>query len=226
MIRALVLILMASPAVAQQAPTFSLPQGCTAYVTVQMRSCTLSHHFRCEADPEGYQRRVDLNQDGLTYVGSIDAEAQWIESFHALSGHTERLGPGNTDPASFSELVAKGVDSYDFETTSPEIGTQRFVGEDRLTGRTVTVNGVTLEETEYHITAYAEDGSEQWTSAGHEFINREWRTFLSGVSHITTPSDSFDDDDTPMSFAFPGDPGFLTTQPKFGCGAIMSKRAP
>lgn len=221
MMRALMLILFATPAAAQEA-TFALPQGCTAYVTAQLRNCSVSHYFRCEGDPEGWQRRVDLDDQGLTYEGATDNEGQWMESYHVRSGHTEALGPRNDDPASFSELLSKGVDSYDFDTTSPQVGTQSFVGEDRLTGKTLTVNGVTLEETEYHITATAEDGSVEWASAGHEYISRDWRVFFSGVSTITTPSDSYDEDGTPMAFAFPGDPGFLTTKPQYGCGTILS----
>ena len=38
---------------AQTAQTFSLPGGCTAYLTVQMSSCTVSHHFTCDGDPAG-----------------------------------------------------------------------------------------------------------------------------------------------------------------------------
>ncbi|MDP5360196.1 MAG: hypothetical protein NWR52_08700, partial [Paracoccaceae bacterium] len=62
--------------------TFSLPAGCDAYLTVQSESCQVDHHFTCQADPADYQRRVSLDETGLTYVGEIDGETQWISSFH------------------------------------------------------------------------------------------------------------------------------------------------
>lgn len=217
---------LAAPAIAQTPRTFSLPAGCTAYVTVQSRSCQVSHHFTCDADAAGLQRRVDLNEDGVTYMGMIDAETQWIESFHVLSGHTERLAPNPDDPASFTELTTTGANRYDFRTLSDEIGTSRFVGEDRLTGETVVIDGVTLERTDYDITAFADDGSEMWRATGSEYISRDWRMFLSGTSTYVTPSDSFTDDNSPMEFIFPDEPGFLSANPKYGCGEMMSQAGP
>ena len=207
-------------AAAQQ--TFALPQGCTAYLTVQMKSCTVSHHFTCNEDAEGIQRRVDLDEDGVTYFGAIDAETQWIESFHVYSGHSERLEDSPADRASFTELTATGVNDYDFQTLSDEIGTTRYFGRDSLTGETVTIDGVTLDVTEYSITAVDGNGDEMWRAAGNEYISRDWRMFLSGTSTYQTPDDTFDSDDSPVEFIFPGETGFLSANPKHGCGAIMS----
>ncbi|WP_439154458.1 hypothetical protein [Yoonia sp.] len=217
---ALALICIAAPATAQE--LFSLPAGCDAYLTVQGSSCQVEHYFTCQGDPVGHQRRVSLDERGLTYAGEIDAEAQWIGSVYVLSGHSERLAPDPADPASFSELVASGIDTYDFETLSDEIGTTRYVGQDSLTGRQVTIDGVTLDETAYQITAYDGAGTVLWESQGNEFINRDWRIFLSGTSTITTPNDTFDTDDRPVEFIFPGEPGFLSAQPKHGCGVAIS----
>lgn len=224
--------LAAAPALAQQdapaAPrgrTFQPPAGCEAYLTVQMASCTVSHHFTCAADPEGWQRRVDMDEGGITYAGAIDGETQWMESVHFLSGHSERLAPDPADPASFSELLATGRDSFDFVTLSDEIGPTRYVGEDRLVG-TETIDGVTLDRTEFRVTAYDGQGNEVWRTAGREYISREWRMFLSGTSSTATPDgETFEGDDTPVDFVRPGEPGFLTVSPLNGCGAVMSKAA-
>jgi len=201
---------------------FSLPPGCTAYVTIQATSCTLSHHFTCEGDPEGWQRRVDLDEGGVTYFGAIDSETQWMESVHVNSSHSEALEPNPADPASISNLIATGLDTYDFRTLSPEVGETRFVGQDRLTGNTVTIDGVTLDETEYFIAAYDSGGGEMWRAEGREFISRDYRMFLAGVSTITAGGESWESNDTPMQFIFPGEDGFLSGSPKFGCGAVMS----
>ncbi len=207
---------------AATAQQFTPPAGCTAYLTVQMASCTLSHHFTCEDDPQGHQRRVDMDEEGMTYFGQIDAETQWIESFHLRSDHSERLAPDPADPASLSGLIATGRDSYDFRTLSDSIGETRYVGEDRLTGTTVTIDGVTLDETAYSIRALGPDGTELWRSEGTEYISRAWRMFLSGRGTVSVPDDSFETDDTPVEFLFPGDAGFLSVNPKHGCGVMMS----
>jgi hypothetical protein len=214
-------VLLPAPLVAQSR-TFALPQGCTAYLTIQSRSCQVSHHFTCAGDPEGWQRRVDMDEDGVTYFGAIDAETQWVESTHVLAGHSERLEDKPADPASFSSLTATGVDSYDFQTISPEIGVQRFVGQDRLTGETEVIDGVTLDVTNYAISAFDANGVEMWRSEGREYISRDFRMFLSGQSTITTAAESWDSNGTPMEFIFPGEPGFLSVSPKHDCGAVIS----
>lgn len=215
------LVLLPGPLLAQV--PFALPQGCTAFVTIQMAACTVSHAFTCADDPAGVKRRVDLDDTGVTYFGAIDAEAQWLESTHIRAARSEALAPDPADPMSFSELVETGVDNFDFITLSDEVGPTRYVGGDSLTGQTVVIDGVTLEQTRYSIRAIDASGAELWSSEGFEFINRDWRMFLSGVSTITVPEGSFDADDSPVEFIFPGEPGFLSPDPKHGCGAVLSK---
>lgn len=216
------LIVTGSQVSAQATDTFQLPAGCDAYVTVQAMSCSVDHHFTCSNDPEGLKRRVSIDDRGLTYAGATNAESQWVESFHLLSGHSEMLGDVARDPASFSELVEAGIDTYDFTTESEEVGLTRYVGQDSLTGNVVTIDGVALDETDYNITAYDEDGNLKWSSKGREYISKRFGFFLAGQSEITTPDDSFDIDDTPVEFIFPGEPGFLSSNPKHGCGATLS----
>lgn len=220
---AAVLVCLAGPVAAQDGPaTFSLPAGCTAFLTVQSESCQVDHHFVCEGDADGVQRRVSLDEQGMTYVGEIDFETQWISSFHVMSGHRERLEDNPTEPASLSDLIEKGVDDYDFRTLSDEVGTTRYVGQDTLTGRQITIDGVTLDETTYDITAFDADGNETWSAKGNEFISRNWRTFLSGTGTVTTPDGSFERSNRPVEFIYPGEPGFQSPNPKHGCGIAIS----
>lgn len=214
--------LTTNSAMAQTVETFSLPSGCEAWVTVQSKDCTVEHNFICEGDAEGLKQRVALDQDGMNYLGATDAESQWVRSFHPRSGHSERLEDDPRDPASISELIETGIDTYDFRTLSDEIGETRFVGQDSLTGRTVTIDGVALEETQYDITAYDANGTELWSSSGNEYISLEWRMFLAGPGTVTLPDDSYEEDDSPVEFIFPGEPGFLSANPKHGCGVVMS----
>lgn len=219
----LALICLAAPALAQEGPaTFSLPAGCDAYLTVQSESCQVDHHFTCQGDAPGHQRRVSLDEQGITYVGEIDRETQWISSFHALSGHSERLESDPANPASLSDLIETGVDDYDFRTLSDEVGVTRYVGQDTLTGREITIDGVTLAETTYDITAFDEAGNEMWSSEGREFISRNWRMFLSGTGVVTTSEGQYEQSNRPVEFIYPGEPGFLSSSPKHGCGVAIS----
>lgn len=224
---ALLLLPAALPAQAQGPRAFQPPAGCAAYLTVQMAACTVSHHFTCAADPEGWQRRVDMDEGGIAYFGAIDAETQWMESTHVLSSHSERLAPSPADPASLTELLATGRDAADFRTLSDEIGPTRYVGVDRLPGTTVTIDGVTLDRTEYEMVAYDAAGREAWRAEGSEYVSRDWRMFLSGAGTTTIAGgETIEQDDRPVEFVLPGEPGFLSASPRHGCGAVMSKRAP
>jgi hypothetical protein len=207
-----------APLVAQE---FSLPQGCEGYLTIQSSSCSVSHYFRCDEDQIGEQRRATMDEEGLSYVGHISDEAEWLESFHLRSAHTERQSTV-VDPMSMSELLANSVDTWDFSTDSREIGTSRYVGFDRLTGESVVIDSVTLLRTQYELTAFDADGTEMWKSEGAEFVSREWRMFIGGLSSYITTDDQFDSDDTPVEFINPGEAGYLSVNPKYGCGVEMS----
>lgn len=220
---AFALICLALPAHAQEGPaTFSLPAGCDAYLTVQSENCEVEHHFTCSADPTGHQRRVSLDEQGMNYLGMIDAEAQWVDSYYPLSNFREVLQPSPSDPASFSELMATKADQFDFFTFAEGYGATRYVGQDTLTGRTVEIDGVTLEETAYSIVAYGSAGQELYSAQGNEFISRDWRMFLSGTGAVTNETGTFEQSKRPVEFIFPGEVGFLSSRPKHGCGVALS----
>ncbi len=214
-------LVLGAPAPALAQDVFTPPEGCAGTLTVQQKSCTVSNHFTCERDPEGHRRRADFDEEGLTYAGRIDSETQWLESFRPGSDGTEVLEDDPVDRASFSELLETGVDSYDFETVDPDGGRTRFAGADRLTGEEVEIDGVTLRETDFAIKMYDEAGGVLWESTGREYIHPELRIFLSGVG-TTRLSDQepVEEDGSPVEFVFPGEKGFMSARPKFGCGAV------
>ena len=220
--RALIpLLLLAPPAAAQT--TFALPQGCEGLVTIQKRSCSVTNLFTCAADPEGYQRRVDFDEQGMTYAGTIDAETQWIESWQPLAGVTETLAEGPVDPASLTGLLATGTDTFDFQTLSQPGGyVTIFRGQDRLIGETVVIDGVTLDRTEFAVSAYDEAGNELWRTWGNEYVQRDWRTFIAGTRTNRTPDEEWTSDNSPVEFIFPGEAGFLSSTPRHDCGAMLS----
>ena len=212
-------MILAAPVSAQ---TFSLPQGCEGVATVQKRECLVSHLFTCEADGPGTLRRVDLGEEGMTHASLIDAETRWIESFSPATGATDTLVEPEADPASFTGLTATGRDTWDFEIWSSDGYSVRYVGYDRLTGETMVLDGVTLEQTEFEMRALGQDGAEFYSVTGNEWIVRDWRSFVSGITETTLPDETYTTDRTPVAIFGPGDAGFLTAEPTQDCAVMMS----
>lgn len=206
---------------AAAAGTFRPPAGCEGFVTVQQRSCKVSNHYRCAADPPGDQRRTDFGINGAYFQSRIDREAQWIESRDS-DGTIDMLELPAADPASFSELLATGLDRFDFTTLNSSGRREHIIGYDRLSGETVVIDGVTLQRTKYDVTATGGDGRMIWSARGGEFIHADWRLFLSGAGQVDLGEGWLPQDFTPVDFVFPGEPGFFTTIPLYDCDPITA----
>ena len=226
--------LMLAPGLAAHAQTgadqFQVPAGCSAFLTVQSRGCTVTHHWTCEADPAGTQWRASLDQDGPFSLSFTDAEFRWLQSWDLRGGATSTLIEPEDDPASLTELLTTGSDTMVFSVrTESNLGSfQRdYTGFDRLTGDEVMVDGRTLAVTEFSY-QYPVDGGTRRVQ-GNQFVHEGWRLFFGGIETVTDATgDSFEYDDSPMEFAEPGERGFLTMQPIYDCGEMMSglPRAP
>ena len=57
----------------------------------------------------------------------------------------QTLDPAPVDPASFSELVAEGMDTWDFGLSKDDGTGSRASGYDRLTGQSVVIDGISLQ---------------------------------------------------------------------------------
>lgn len=205
------------------AATFQVPQGCTAYATVQLRNCQVSQHYTCTGDPAGEQWAVYLDGEGPHFASKIDSETRWIESVDLIGGITDRI-ESEADPASFSNLLRAGRDDFDFTTTSSAGETVRYRGFDQLTGEKVTVDGVALSRTRFELTAEGPDGTFLWRRAGQQLISEEWRIFFSDrESFENSAGDKVDSVDSPVDFAFPGDKGFLSADPKYDCDVVTAQ---
>ena len=213
-----------SPSATPDGALFDPPEGCTVFMTVQSRGCHVANHYRCDADPKGDQWRADFDQEGIFFVSHTDYETQWIESFDFFPLVRQSLDPGAADPASFSELLAKGIDTFDFNLTKDDGSHSHVTGHDRLTGNNVTIDGIELQETEFDFTETAPDGSVLRSANGNEYIKADWRMFFSGPSEWVTAEGNLPVDGSPKQFVFPGEPGFRTTEPIFDCDAVLSRR--
>lgn len=216
-------LLLATPATPATAGSFTPPEGCTAFMTVQARQCRVSNYYRCDHNPPGDQWRTDFDQEGPYFSSRIDSEAQWVESIDSFPTVRQTLDPNPQDPASFSELLSSGTDTFAFGLSKDNGERTQVTGFDRLTGRTVTIDGITLSETEFDFTETDLAGNVLRRSRGNEYVHPEWRLFFAGPSEWDPGDGGFlPIDGSPVQFIFPGEPGFGATQPIFDCDAIMS----
>ncbi len=219
------LFLIAAQPVA--AAGFQAPEGCTLFMTVQSRECRVSNYYKCSGDAPGDQWREDADQEGVFFKSRIDYETQWIESFETFPDTRQTLDPNPQDPASFSELLSTNSDTFAFGLSKDD-GTQtRVEGFDKLTGRTFTIDGITLSETQYEFTEMTPDGTILRRARGNEYASPDMRMFFSGPSEWDLGDGNFlPSDGSPVEFIFPGEPGFAARQPIFDCDELMSEARP
>ena len=203
---------------------FQVPAGCTAFLTVQSRSCLVSHHWRCEADPADTHWRVTLDQDGPFYLNYTDREFRWLRAFNLRSGSNDTLVVPEDDPASLSELLETGSDTMVFsirEERAEGVFQRDYTGFDRLTGDVVNIDGHDLLVTEF--TYQWETGGGPRVTEGTQFVWRDRGLFFGGLETVTTPGgESYEGNYSPVEFHEPGDPDFLTMTPLYDCGDMMS----
>jgi len=213
--------------VVQAAGPFTPPAGCEGYMTVQLKSCSVGNYFRCASDAPGDQWSTYFDDHGPLFTSRIDAETRWMQSYDHVIDEWDALNEKAADHASFTTLLETGRDDFDFTTTSEHGETRRYMGWDRLTGEILRIDGIALERTEFDVTAYDADGAPLWHRTGRQFIHREWRIFLADTETFeSVEGEVIEVADTPIDFAFPGEPGFMTTRPDYGCDMMMTKAGP
>lgn len=218
------LLLLSTPAFAG---SFKPPEGCTTYLTVQSRGCYVANYYTCEADTVGDKWRADFDQEGPFYLSRIDDETQWIESIELNPTVTQTLDPNPADAASFSNLLATGRDDFVFELSKDNGEHTKVKGYDKLTGKTVTIDGMALEETEYEYAETDDAGTVLRRARGNEYISRDLRMFFSGRSEWDGGDGNWLPlEGSPVNFAHPGEKGFEATQPLFDCDAVLSSLEP
>ena len=201
-------------------------EGCEHYMTLQTRSCQVSHYFRCPGPFEGTQLRVDYGINGKTYEALTDREGRWMQTYAHSTGELFVMEEGATDPASLAALQSTGRDSYDFVTVDQSGNRKFYQGEDRLTGETVLIDGETLTPTEFSFTETDASGTVLQRVEGREYVNPEMGQFIGGISTFTDDTGSYPFDTSPKDFVHPGEPGFNSTIPQYECRDMMSSLSP
>ncbi|WP_347137518.1 hypothetical protein [Paracoccus sp. SSK6] len=224
MLRIIAPLALALAASAVQAANFTPPQGCQLQVTVQNRGCSVVQYYTCKADPAGDQRSAVFGKDGLQHLSRIDAETRWVESSDPNTGLADYLVERSKDHASFRTLLETGQDDFDFWTESNTGERLRHVGQDILTGEKVEIDGEPLEVTRFQLRTYGADGALLIERTGQQFISRKMGRFYGGIERQSDwTGQRQETNDSPVTFAFPGEAGFGDTEPKFDCDQLLTQ---
>ncbi len=211
---------------AATAGTFTPPKGCTAYLTVQMSSCKVEHHWTCAGDAEGDHWALTINSDGPIYLQHLDREFRWLQNF-PLSNDIERaLQQPEADPNSLTELLETGRDDFDFEQIVSRGGepyaTEHITGFDKLTGTKVRIDGEELLVTEFELQIESISGGDTSRTYGNQYVSPKFRLFFQGRETEEIGGETYHYDEKPVLFSEPGEAGFLAANPEFGCDEMMS----
>lgn len=91
-----------------------------------------------------------------------------------------------------------------------------------MTGETTQIDGVTLDATRFRLTTYNENGDVLIRREGQQYISRAQGRFYGGVEQSQDwTGERQDSNDSPVKFAFPGQPGFGETKPQYDCDLQM-----
>lgn len=198
-----------------------LPDECTAYLTTQSRSCSVTNYYTCPSSP-GDRWTISYGANGPYFMTRIDQEAQWVEAHDLPEGNGSRVLMQAIDPSSITTLLATGYDDYTFEEQLEGAGIIRYEGYDRLTGESVIIDGEHLLATSFQYREInPQDGTVLATITGAEFVSERHRRFFAGVRTHTDAEGDITTDNTPVEFIYPQEAGFLSSVPAYGCDTLI-----
>ena len=219
-------LLALSCALPAQAADSVVPQGCSAFLTVQNQGCTSMLLWRCDKEPEGHHWSAAFDAQGMLALSSYDAQYQWLDTTYLWDNSREVL-LDSEDPIDMDALFATGHDTFAFtvrRTVEGRSQPMRVIGADVLTGTTVTIDGVELEELATELRYFTESGEVDYQSKGTQFVSRDMRLFFTGTDEVVAQDGGLIEyDQRPVDFIHPGEPGFGNTTPLYGCEEIKTR---
>ena len=209
---AMILALLAAPAMAQD---YVPPAGCEAILTVQGQSCTARHVMRCADNPGGFTVAV-VGAPGIVAFTVFDGGSMATRSEDRETGEVFSANPV-ADPLDVIAAVQTGADSFDMTVTRDSDGLQyRHVGEFHRDGDPVLIGGRQLWPLAGTRTISNPAGDQSVTMHNTMLFDPALRITFGAQAH-RADTGVLTQDWTPVTFALPGEPGFLTMEPAYGC---------
>jgi len=208
------------------ADTVTPPQGCEAFLTVQFEDCTVSHYWRCDGDQQGVVWTSMWDAEGELGQALYDAEFRWLFRSNARNALTEHLVEPESDANSLLNLFATGTDHFEFEmeyrVQEWPAGRAKVVGFDKLTGETTVIDGYTFENTEYEMRRQFPSGHVR-DQRGSQYILRDYNLIMGGTDEVREADGGMKTvHRAPVTITAPGEDGFLTDTPLYGCDEMLS----
>ena len=201
------------------------PKGCEAFLTVQMKECSVSLYWRCEGAPEGTVWEASYDDQGPFSVHTYDRDYQWLDSYYFDDGTSERLYEPGPDPISLSELLETGTDTYTFQTREVNQYIDRVLthsGKDMFAGRIEQIDGVDLKLMYVESRTVDDKGELVFQTEGFQYVLEDERLFFLGPDINTDGVDEWESNNAPVDFIYPGEPGFAQMTPLYGCSEVLS----
>jgi len=218
-------MVLAAPVTAGEKP-FSPPPGCKGFLTVQTKDCRVEHHWTCEGEPDGTQWIMVMDAKGPNFLQQVDREFGWLQSFDLGGTDRRELRRPVRDMNSLTTLLNTGYDHYHFEQdvlrNNTPFATETIIGRDRLTGDQEVIDGEPLQVIDYAYEEVSSADPQVLKSYGTQYVSARFRSFFlgRGTDANSTGKDAYDA--SPVRFIEPGEAGFFTTTPQYGCREIMS----
>ncbi|WP_425099564.1 hypothetical protein [Tropicibacter sp. S64] len=212
------------PVMAQAGDVFVAPEGCTLDLTTQNRDCRVEHSWHCPQIDADDVWRVVIDETGPVFVSRIDNQTQWVESGPPHDPAQWITQRPIADASNLDELLAGGLDTYDFSQRRPGGMIERITGFDRIVGE-VVIDGETLYQTEFYATYRDWQGTVLRELEGREFVSGKHRRFFPGyVKEILPDGRETEWSRPPVEFIYPGEAGFAAMQPLYDCDVISALR--
>lgn len=208
---------------------FSPPPGCKGFLSVQTKDCHVEHHWTCEGEPEGTQWIMMMDAQGPNFLQQVDGEFGWLKSYNLGEPERRELMQSSRDMNALSTLLASGFDDYDFDLRvlrdNEEVAQENVSGRDRLTGETVVIDGEPLLVVDFIYEEVNSAEADNFKAYGTQYVSEKFGSFFLGTGTeggTESGAQTSTYDATPMRFIEPGEPGFFSRKPQYGCNQIMS----
>lgn len=193
------------------AETFQPREGCTHVVTIQGEGCYVRNVVTCPEMGDG-PLVYAVGKDGKVVATAFDADGATM--FNGPQG-AGMLLQDRTDLFSLAALGAAGSDSFDYTMSGKDNAEVRFAGTATLTGETVDIDGRSLQVILSRQTV---------TPSGAAPVESETTAYLDAGLALVLTAEVRDPATgevkarrAPVDFAFPGEDGALSVEPRFGC---------
>jgi hypothetical protein len=158
-------------------------------------------------------RRVTVYDDGPD-VTLLDAQGQWLETYSSYDRVLWTLVE-NPSPMGLGQLLAEGVDEYDFTQRSADGSVQHVRGTDRLTGTTTVIDGTPMRSMTFDTEVRDGSGALIQHYRGTNHVAADPAGYYGGPSEDLVAQATWDS--TPLDLVRPGEPGFLSVAAPASC---------